>query len=123
MTQAKAAGVKIDFLPIHSEANGRGTMKMQIDRRMKEINDHPLKDQTTFVTVITHKTLIDHFLRNVSGVMLIDEPAEVWEQQHFDFRKYIARSASCWCRSMRQRITMAMSIRSSPSTPRLSGLS
>ena len=54
---------------------------------MKEINDHPLKDETIFVTLITHKTLIDHYLRNVSGVMLIDEPAEVWEQQHFDFRK------------------------------------
>ena len=87
MAQAKAVDVKVDFLPIHSKANGRGTMKMQIDRRMKEINDHPLKDETIFVTLITHKTLIDHFLRNVSGVILIDEPAEVWEQQHFDFRK------------------------------------
>ena len=33
MAQAKAADVKVDFLPIHSKANGRGTMKMQIDRR------------------------------------------------------------------------------------------
>ena len=37
-------------------------MRWQIDRRMKEINDDPLKDETIFVTLITHKTLIDHFL-------------------------------------------------------------
>ena len=32
---AEAAGVKIDFLPIHCEAKGRGTMKMRIDTRMQ----------------------------------------------------------------------------------------
>jgi hypothetical protein len=50
---AEVAGVTIDFLPIHCEAKGRGTMKMRIDARMREINDHPLKDKTIFVTIIT----------------------------------------------------------------------
>ena len=52
---------------------------------MREINDHPLKDETIFVTIITHKTLIDHYLANVSGILLIDEPVQVWEQRHFEF--------------------------------------
>ena len=82
---AEAAGVKIDFLPIHCEAKGRGTMKMRIDARMREINDHPSKDEIIFVTIITHKTLIDHYLANVSGILLIDEPVQVWEQRHFEF--------------------------------------
>ena len=77
--------MKIDFLPIHSEAEGRGTMKMRIDKRMQEINEHPLKNEMIFVTIITHKTLIDHYLANVSGILLIDEPVQVWEQRHFDF--------------------------------------
>ena len=85
MTYAEQAGVTIDFLPIHSEASGRGTMKMRIDKRMKEINDHPLKNETIFVTIITHKTLIDHYLSNVTGILLIDEPVQIWEQRHFEF--------------------------------------
>ena len=44
-----------------------------------------VKDETIFVTLITHKTLIDHYLRHVSGILLIDEPVQVWEQRHFDF--------------------------------------
>ena len=60
-------------------------MRLQIDKRMKEINDDPRKDETIFVTLITHKTLIDHYLRHVSGILLIDEPVQVWEQRHFDF--------------------------------------
>ena len=47
---ADAAGVKIDFLPIHCEARAVGTMKMRIDQRMREINEHPQKDETIFVT-------------------------------------------------------------------------
>lgn len=82
---AGTAGVTIDFLPIHCEAKGRGTMKMRIDQRMREINDHPHKGETIFVTIITHKTLIDHYLANVSGILLIDEPVQVWHQQHFEF--------------------------------------
>ena len=85
MAFAGAADVKIDFLPIHSELGGRGTMKVQIDKRMKEINEHPLKNEMIFVTIITHKTLIDQYLANVSGILLIDEPVQVWEQRHFDF--------------------------------------
>ena len=60
-------------------------MKVQIDKRMKEINEHPLKNETIFVTIITHKTLIDQFLANVSGILLIDEPVQVWEQSRYDF--------------------------------------
>ena len=78
---AEAAGVKIDFLPIHCETKGRGTMKMRIGQRMREINEHPHKDETIFVTIITHKTLIDHYLANVSGTILIDEPVQVWNQR------------------------------------------
>ena len=88
MAFAGAADVKIDFLPIHRESGGRGTMKVQIDKRMKEINEHPLKNEMIFVTIITHKTLIDQYLANVSGILLIDEPVQVWEQRHFDFTAY-----------------------------------
>ena len=47
-------------------------------------------------TPITHKTLIDHYLRHVSGILLIDEPAQVWEQRHFDF--------PAWYRTIRELI-------------------
>ena len=60
-------------------------MKMQIEKRAKEIKEHPRKDETIFVTIITHKTLIDHYLSDVSGTILIDEPVQVWEQRHFQF--------------------------------------
>ena len=85
MALANCAGTAIDFIPIHSEAEGKGTMKMRIDKRMQEIKDNPLKDETIFVTLITHKTLIDHFLDGVSGTLLIDEPVQVWEQNRFNF--------------------------------------
>ena len=57
--------MQVDFMQIHSEAKGRGTMKMRIDARQREIDNHPLKDEMIFVTIITHKTLIDHYLSNV----------------------------------------------------------
>jgi hypothetical protein len=87
MAQAEAANVEIDFLAIHSESKGRGTMKMRVDARMKMINEHPRRDDKIFVTIITHKTLIDHSMRNVSGVLFVDEPTEVWSQRHFKFPK------------------------------------
>lgn len=85
MALAHAKGVTVDFLPIHSDAKGSGTMRMRIDKRMQEINSHPHKSETIFVTIITHKTLIDNYLGNVCGTLLVDEPVEVWQQQHFQF--------------------------------------
>jgi hypothetical protein len=82
---AEEAGVTVDFRAIHCEANGRGTMKMRIDQRMRDISAHTAKAETIFVTLITHKTLVDHYLDHVEGILLIDEPVQVWEQRHFDF--------------------------------------
>ena len=56
MALANSAGTTIDFMPIHSDAEGKGTMKMRIDKRMQDIENHPLKADTIFVTIITHKT-------------------------------------------------------------------
>jgi hypothetical protein len=77
--------VRVDFLAIHCEANGRGTMKMQIDKRAAEIASHPDRNKTIFVTLITHKTLIDHHLTDVIGTLMIDEPVQVWEQKRLNF--------------------------------------
>ena len=40
-------------------------MKMRIDARMASINSHPAKGDIIFVTLITHKTLVDHDLDGV----------------------------------------------------------
>ena len=87
MALANQAGVQIDFMPIHTGAEGRGTMKMRIDKRMQEINAHPAKDEVIFVTLITHKTLIDHYLSDVRGTLLVDEPVQVWEQHLHNFHR------------------------------------
>jgi hypothetical protein len=54
---------------------------------MGQIITDRLKDRTIYVTLITHKTLIDHYLANAQGTLLIDEPVQVWEQRHFDFNQ------------------------------------
>jgi hypothetical protein len=82
---AAAFGAIVDFLAIHSEASGQGTMRMRIDARAKAIAEDPLRGEKIYVTIITHKTLLDHFLSNVEGVLLIDEPVQCWEQRHFAF--------------------------------------
>ena len=85
MVLADHAGVTIDFMAIHTGGEGRGTMKMRIDARMAAINAHPARNDVAFVTLITHKTLVDHVLDGVTGTLLIDEPVQAWEQQHFNF--------------------------------------
>ncbi len=80
-------GSTVDFLAIHCEAGGKGTMKMQIDRRMAEISQRPDRDAVIFVTLITHKTLVDHCLDRCEGTLMIDEPIQIWEQRSSDFNK------------------------------------
>jgi hypothetical protein len=55
------------------------------DGRLGAILIDPAKATTMYVTLITHATLIDHYLANVEGVLLIDEPVKVWDQRAFNF--------------------------------------
>lgn len=84
---AAEQGVLVDFKAIHCQANGLGTMLSQIDERVRAIAEHPARGETIFVTLVTHKTLLDNDLDHVSGVLLVDEPIECWQQVSYNFAR------------------------------------
>jgi len=75
----------IDCEGVHSRDGKRNRVSAKLALRLAHIQGHPRRDETIFVTLITHASLIDVDMRAFTGKLIVDEPVKVWEQVSLTF--------------------------------------